>query len=431
MIFKVLRRLFIMKKAIACMTAAVMTCAAAAPAFASQLTAWCYDDINVQVLKEAEAAYQEIDPDFSLEIVQMESGDLELRVTTAGISGDYSTLPDLFLFQDYFFQKDVENYPDVFYGLSGTDIDFSQFPEGKVVNSVVNDENYAVPFDNGIVISAYRTDFLEQAGYTIDDLTDITWDRFLEIARDVKEKTGLPMLSAKSGDPQLIYIMLGSMGGSFFDEDGNANLAGNEDLKRCCEMYIQMVEEGLLLETTDWEQYYASFANGNVVGVLNGCWVTGNIQNAADQSGLWDVTNIPKFDVDYGTNYSKNGGSSWSVSAASENIDLAVDFLKQTFAGEKSAPVYEKALTLGLVATYAPAADLDIYNQPSEFFSGDAVYAKFVDYSQYMPTAIIGAYYYDCITALGVATSNVILNGADLDAEIQGAQDTVDFNMAG
>ena len=412
------------------MTAA-LTLTAAVPSFAASLTAWCYDDTNVQTLKAAEEAYKEVDPDFELEVVQMESGDLELRVTTAGESGDYSTLPDIFLFQDYSFQKYVENYPDIFLGLSDTDIDFGEFPEGKIVNSVVDGENYAVPFDNGIVVSAWRTDFLEEAGYTLDDLTDITWDRFIEIGQDVLEKTGKPMISAKSGDPQLIYIMLGSLGGSFFDEDGNAYLAGNDDLKKCVEMYIQLVDEGILLEVPDWDQYYGTFANGSVVGAINGCWITGSIQASQDQSGLWDVTNIPKFDAENGTNYSKNGGSSYAVNAQSENTDLAVDFLKQTFAGDLSAPVYEKGLSLGLVATYAPAAELDIYNAPSEFYSDDAIYAKFVDYSQYMPTAITGAYYYDCITALGVATSNVILNGADLDEEIQNAQDTVEFNMEG
>ena len=128
----------------------LLATAIAAPAFATELTAWCYDDINVQTLKAAEAAYQEVDPDFHLEVVQMESGDLELRVTTAGASGDYSTLPDIFLFQDYSYQKFVENYPDIFYSLSDSGIDFTQFPDGKVVNSVIDGENYAVPFDNGI-----------------------------------------------------------------------------------------------------------------------------------------------------------------------------------------------------------------------------------------------------------------------------------------
>lgn len=53
---------------------------------------------------------------------------------------------------------------------------------------MVDDTHYGVPFDNGAVIACYRTDILDEAGYTIDDLTDITWSKFMEIGKDVHEK---------------------------------------------------------------------------------------------------------------------------------------------------------------------------------------------------------------------------------------------------
>lgn len=416
------------KKIIALVLATVMVLAlTVVSASASNFTAWVYDDINVITLQAAVDAYQADHPDFTCEIEKVNGNDLELRVTTAEASGDYSTMPDIMIFQDYSFQKHVSNYPEVFYDLTDSGIDFTQFAAGKVANSVIDGRNYGVPFDNGIVISAYRTDYLANAGYTIDDLTDITWDRFLEIARDVKEKTGLPMLSAKAGDPQIIYIMMGSMNLSFFDDEDNVHISDSEEVKMAAQLYIDMVKEGLLLETPDWEQYYATFANGTVVGALNGCWITGNLVAAEDQSGNWAITNIPKFEN--GTNYSKNGGSSWAIAGACENAEEAAAFLKETFSGQYSEAVYEKALGQGGVATYLPAADYDIYQAPSEFFSGDAVYQKLMDYAQYMPDAKTGAYYYDCITALGVATSDVIQNGVDLDEALQVAQETVEFNM--
>mgnify|MGYP000396932577 CR=1 FL=1 len=33
-----------------------------------------------------------------------------------------------------------------------------------------------------------RTDMLEEAGFTVDDFTDITWNDFMEKAKVVKEK---------------------------------------------------------------------------------------------------------------------------------------------------------------------------------------------------------------------------------------------------
>ena len=94
----------------------------------------------------------------------------ETKLTTAMSAGDLSTLPDIFLMQDNSFQKYATNYPDIFVDLTDKGIDYTQFSEAKVAYSTLDGKNYGVPFDNGAAISCYRTDMLEQAGYTVDDL---------------------------------------------------------------------------------------------------------------------------------------------------------------------------------------------------------------------------------------------------------------------
>ena len=76
--------------------------------------------------------------------------------------------------------------------------------------------NYGIPFDNGAVIECLRTDMLEEAGYTVDDFTDITWSDFMEKAKVVKEKTGQPILTSQAGSPDLVMEMLQSCGESLF-----------------------------------------------------------------------------------------------------------------------------------------------------------------------------------------------------------------------
>ena len=155
-----------------------------------------------------------------------------------------------------------------------------------------------------------------------------------------------------------------------------------------------------------------------------------SIQAAEDQSGKWAVTNMPKLDgVDGATNYSNNGGSSWAISSNCQKQDLAIDFMKSTFAG--STDLYDDIISKGALATWAPAGDTDAYAQPVEFFSNEAVYAKIVDFATKTPSNITGAFYYDARDAVGVALSNIIQSGADLDDEIATAQDTVEFNMGG
>jgi len=43
-------------------------------------------------------------------------------------------------------------------------------------------------FDNGAVIHALRTDVLAEAGLSIADFTDITWDQYIELGKVVLEK---------------------------------------------------------------------------------------------------------------------------------------------------------------------------------------------------------------------------------------------------
>ncbi len=72
-----------------------------------------------------------------------------------------------------------------------------------------------------------------------------------------------------------------------------------------------------------------------------------------------------------------------------------------------------------------------MYNEPQEFFGGQAIYADIVEFAGKIPSNITGPFYYDARDAIGVALSNITQSGADIDSEIQAAQDTVEFNMGG
>ena len=275
-----------------------------------------------------------------------------------------------------------------------------------------------------------RTDYLEQAGLTIDDFTDLTWTEFMEKGKQVTEACGQPMLTSQAGSPDLIMEMLQSCGASLFNEDGSVNIEGNEALKECLEIYAQMVADGTLVEVTDWDQYIASLNNGTVVSSINGCWIMASIVAQEDQSGKWAITNMPRLEKqENATNYSNNGGSTWVISGASENKDLAIDFLNSTFAG--STELYDDLIQKGALATWAPAGDSEAYAQAVDFWGGQEVYALIVDYATKTPSNITGPFYYDARDAVGVALSNIVQSGADMDSELATAQETVEFNMGG
>ena len=395
------------------------------------LTVWCWDpNFNIYAINKAAEIYAKDHDGFNVKVTEIQSDDIETKLTTAMSAGDLSTLPDIFLMQDNSFQKYATNYPDIFVDLTDKGIDFTQFSEAKVAYSTLDGKNYGVPFDNGAAISCYRTDMLEEAGYTVDDFTDITWDDFMEKAKVVKEKTGQPLLTQQAGSTDIIMMMIQSVGASCFTEDGKANIVDNEAVKKAVEIYSQMVKDGTLLEVTDWDQYVASINNGTVAGVINGCWIMATVTAQDDQSGKWAITNMPKMEgVGEASNYSNNGGSSWAVTSNCKKPDVAVDFLKSTFGG--STELYDDLIAKGALATWAPAGDSDVYNQEVPFFSNDKVYAKIVDFATKTPSNVTGPFYYDARDAIGVALSQITQQGIDIGTALQEAQDTVDFTMGG
>ena len=407
---------------------------AAVPAAAAgedeTLTVWCWDpNFNIYAMQQAEKLYQEDHPDFKLDIQENVYTDIETKLITAATSGDFSTLPDIFLMQDYSYHKNVASFPDVFTDLTDSGIDFTQFSTGKLADSTVDGKNYGVPFDNGATIMAIRSDIVEEAGLTTDDFKDITWSKFMELAKTVKEKTGTPMLTT-SGGSELVLEMLQSAGASPV-VDGEIKVADNEALKQAVEVYAELVNEGYMTEYTDWDQYIASMNNGDAAGVINGCWIMSSVQAAEDQAGKWTIVNMPALDdVDGATNYANCGGASWAVSSNCQNPELAYDFIKSTFGA--SVELYDDLLVnAGAIASYLPAAESEVYQEASDFYGGQKVYSDIVDFASKVPAFDCGAYYSDIRSALTDVVTNVVQKGADVEEELQTAQDTLEFNIEG
>ena len=417
-----------MKKLVSLMLALALVlslCGMASAAEDGKITIWTWDpNFNIKAMQVAKEMYQKDHPDVEINIEEVLSADVETRVITAASAGDISNLPDIMLIQDNSAQKFVLSYPEVYADITGK-YDFDDFAEGKLAYSVVDGKNYGIPFDAGTVVGTYRTDYLAEAGYTIDDLTDIDWDRFIEIGKDVKAKTGRPMLSGQAGAIDTVLIMMQSCGASMFNEDGSVNFVNNEACKAVLEYYKTMVQEGIFIEVNTWDEYCGTLSNASVVGTINGCWILGTIMGVPEQAGKWALTNMPSMPgIEGATNYSNNGGSSW-VFTNGTDIDLALDFMQMY----RNVDFYNEILpSTSAIGTWAGAKEGSNYQAGNEFYNGDAIFAKIVEYTGHVPANTTGAFYYDAREALGTALTNYI-NGGDLDSELQTAEDTVNFAM--
>jgi lactose/L-arabinose transport system substrate-binding protein len=237
------------------------------------LTVAAWDpNFNIPALKAAAEDYKEnVNKDFVLDVKeQAGSQDIETAITTAASSGKYETLPDMVLFQDHWIQKFVADYPDAWQDVDDIDINWDDFYAEKIDYSTIDGVHYGVPVDGGTVIMAYRVDLLEEAGYSIDDMKGITWEKFIEVGKAVKDKTGKALLCMNSDGNDLIYMMLQAEGVSQF-KDGKPYITENDKLKEIVQLVVDMAKEGVLLLPNSWSDYTDKAIQGDqVAGVMNG-----------------------------------------------------------------------------------------------------------------------------------------------------------------
>lgn len=404
--------------------------AAAAEAGSNSLTVWAWDaNFNIPALKAAEADYKEnVDADFTLNIVeQSQSSDIENAITLAGSSGDYSQLPDIVLFQDHYIQRYVADYPDAWIDVEDSGTDWSDFGAEKLSYSTIGGKHYGFPVDNGTCIMAYRVDLLEEAGYTIDDMTDCTWEKFIEVGEKVYEKTGKYLLSMDGDGNDLFYLMLQAEGKSQF-KDGKPYITENETLVQIVNIIKEMCEKNVCYLANDWGDYTDQTIMGDMVaGVMNGNWIIPTIRQVAENSGKWEITNMPT--IKGGGGYAANGGSSLYVTSNSKNPELAKKFLAATFGG--SSQTYDNALRDGGVVTCCiSAGKSDVYNEGVEYFNNTPIYAQIVEMSGHVPVIEQNDFHYSCRRYLAAAMIN-INNGADVMEELKNAEDQLSFEMEG
>ncbi|MDR1174618.1 MAG: ABC transporter substrate-binding protein [Treponema sp.] len=391
------------------------------------LTVWCWDpNFNIYAIKEAEKIYKKDHPNVSVTVVETSLQDVQQKLVTAFTSRQTQTLPDITLIAENDIQKNIQNFPNAFVAVNDK-VDINQFAKFKTGVSSYNGKNYTVPFDNGATAMFLRRDYIEKAGLKVSDFDNITWERFIELGKIVKEKAGVPLISFTPQSPDTLFIMLQGAGQWFFDNQGKAYIKNNPTIRRIIELHKEMVDSGIVMLVPDWNGYIASLNGGTVASTIQGCWIIGSIAAETSQSGKWAMVNTPKFANIDSVNYSSQGGSGWVVLSSSRYPDAALDFLGKTFAG--SVDFYNTILqSSGAIATWLPAINAPAYKEPHPFFGGQRVFEDLVSYAEKVPSVKYGLYNYEARDAVGRAIAEV-LQGASIDSVLDSAQKNVEFLM--
>lgn len=394
-----------------------------------KITIWAWDEsFNIKAANVAKEMYAKTNPDLTVEVVTMAQDDIVAKLNTSLSAGSYDGLPDIVLIEDYRIQGYLNAYQDEFADLS--DIakpeDFAEYKTG--VNQK-DGKMYGIPFDSGVAAVFYRTDYIEDAGYTTADMENLTWDKYIEIGKAVKEKTGKYMLTLDPSDIGQIRMMLQSAGAWYTDADGNVTIKDNQALKDAINAYKAIVESGISKQVSDWDQFVGAFNNGDVASVPTGCWISPSILKAEDQSGKWAVAAFPKMEGNGDSvNASSIGGAGWYVLKNAGHEETAKAFLKETFASSVDL-MNQLASDINLVSTLKAAGTAENYSKGVDFYGGQEIFGDFSKWTNEVPSVNYGEDTY-AIEDMMTEAVQAILGGGDIDETLGSYQTQVEAAVA-
>lgn len=388
------------------------------------ITIWCWDpNYNIPAMEKAKNFYLEKNPNVDFEMVDMAKADVEQKLTANLMANATNDLPDIVLIEDYNAEKYLRSYAGSFADLTDS-IDYSQFVDYKVKLMTVEGRTYGVPFDSGVTVLYYRADILKEAGYEARDLENLTWTDYLALQKDIQAKTGKALFANDRQDTGFLRIMMQSAGTWYTNAEGKLNLKGNDVLEESLETLKAIASEEGLIPAVDWSTWIAPLASGDSASVATGIWITGTVKQATDQSGLWAATQIPRLNHTASKNASNLGGSSWYVLESSKEKDIAIDFLKEIYAGNDA--FYQDILTeIGAVGSYQPALAGEAFQKEDPFFGGQKVMADVASWMKDIPAVNYGSYTYEIDDAIKAQLSDFYDGKIDVKTLLENAHNQV------
>ncbi|GGD12950.1 ABC transporter substrate-binding protein [Pontibacillus salipaludis] len=384
-----------------------------------ELTAWAWN-INVPVLEMAAEKFEEENPDFKLNVVEMGTSDVYSKLTT-GLQAGGKGLPDIVLVEDDRFQGYINTFPDAFANLSemGFDEQKSKFPDYKTELLTKDGAMYGFPFDGGPTGVFYRRDIFNEAGVTPEDIK--TWDDFIEAGKTIKDKTGKDMIGLDlNGDDGLYRMMLTQQGTFYFDDEGEVNLASDES-KKAMEITKELKDAGIVKNTVGWDPWISAMTEGDVATAPSGAWLYGSItQQGKDTSGKWGVFKLPAFE-EGGNRASNLGGSNYVIMSASDQKEKAYDFMEYF---STTNEVQVEAMEGGLFPSLNTVYDNEIFKQEVEFFDNQKIWEMFAGEMENIP-AVNYTGDYAVAKDEAVKAQSKIVNGTPIEEALENAVKTL------
>lgn len=199
-------------------------------------------------------------------------------------------------------------------------INNDDFFEGALDTTEYDDATYGVPWYVDTRVLFYRTDILEDHGFSE---APQDWDEMLEASRELADRgDGMYGFDIDQEDQLVPPIFAWQNGWEFNEEDGSENFAEPE-FREAMEYYHTYFDEELAQES-EGVPIEQGFEEGEKPMFSSGPWMVNILRDdAPDIEGDWDVAMMPGSEK----NASAMGGSHLSVFSESENVDESLEFI--------------------------------------------------------------------------------------------------------
>ncbi len=382
--------------------------AASSPDEKVELTMWMFTGTGLEPFIEQ---YQKDHPNVTVKIQQQEYADHHNGLVTALEAGG---APDIGLVEVGYIDR-FKADESKFYNLAdfGAQDIMGDYLEWKKVQASSQDGSFifGIPTDVGPMAMMYRTDIFEKAGLPTnpDEVSALipTWDKFIEVGKTIKEKTGKPMLDLSVSAYEVIK---GQQTVHHFDDKGELIADTNPGIKKAFDYAVRMGQEGLTAKIAQWSpEWGAGMNNGDFAIQMAPAWMMGFMKaNAPDSKGKWNVAQMPEGSGNW-------GGSFLTVPKESKNAQAAYALIKWLLAPEQQLALFKS--NNNFPSTPGIYDDKAIQDYTDEFFSNAHVGKIYAEAAKKVVPVYYGPNYVIVDTPIRNALTEIENNKADPKAE--------------
>jgi len=361
------------------------------------------------------------------EDVVTQSADYWTRLKTRLASG--SGLADVQAIEIGFVADVVKNHGDQFVNfndVAGADKIKASFYDWKWEQASSPDGKNTVGLgtDIGPEAICYRSDLLEQAGYSADpaELAKrwTSWDDFIDFGEEYKKKTDKAFVdSAASIFSTAVY----QSDEAYSDEKGNPIVEESEGVEEAWDYASEAAEAGITAELAQFsDPWNKAFSSGKFAAIACPTWMMGYIQGQAgpDGAGKWNVAPVLPGGA---TNW---GGSWLGVPTEAKNKAAAVALVKWLSEKEQQVTMWNSEKQGGHFPSNREAAeDPAVAEAKSAYFSDAPVGQIFGDIAAEMEFPPIGLYDTQIQQTLNTQLTNIETKGTSPDKAFQDGLDAV------